>query len=121
MARILICDDAAFIRMIIKDALVSAGHEVIGEAADTETAVKLYKEFKPDVVTMDLLMKTPGKEAIREIKKFNSKAKIIIISILTEQESEVIEAVRSGAEGIVIKPIKREALLAEVERVLNKK
>ena len=119
MARILICDDAEFMRMTIRDALESAGHQIVGEAKDGTDAVEKYKKLKPDIVTMDLLMKIPGQGAIKEITAHDPKAKIIVISVLNDQEGEVIEAVRFGASGLVTKPIKRETLISEVDRVFK--
>ena len=119
MARILICDDAVFMRMTIKETLERAGHEIVGEAADADEGVVLYKKLKPDAVTMDMVMKTPGVEAVKRIMKFDPKAKIVICSVLNAQESDVVEAVKSGALGIVAKPIKREVLVAEINRVLG--
>ena len=119
MAKILICDDAVFMRMTIKEALEKAGHEIAGEAESGEEAFSMYRNLKPDIVTMDILMKTSGVSAVRNIRELDSKAKIVIVSVLNDQEAEVIEAVRSGALGIVTKPIKREVLVAEVNRVLG--
>jgi len=119
MAKILICDDAVFMRMTIREALESAGHEIIAEAEDPDDAARLYKEKRPDLVTMDLLMKKPGVGGIKEIKGIDPKAKIVVVSVLTEQEGEVVEAVKAGALGIVSKPINRLVLINEVKRVLG--
>ena len=119
MARILICDDAAFMRMTIREALEQGGHEVVGEAEDSGQLLELYKKEMPDLVTMDILMKTSGVEGIKRLKRIHPEAKIIVVSVLTEQEAEVVDAVRAGAQGIVTKPIKREALLSEIGRVLK--
>lgn len=119
MAKILICDDAVYMRMTIREALEAAGHEVIAEADCPDEAARLYKEKKPDLVTMDLLMKTPGIEGIKEIINFDKNAKIIIVSVLAEQEGEVVEAIRAGALGFIIKPINRQELINEVGRVLG--
>jgi len=105
MARILICEDAVFMRMIIRKTLEGAGHQIVGEAEDADEAVAMYKSLKPDLVTMDMLMKTPGTSGVKKIIEMNPKAKIVIVSVLSEQETEVIEAVREGAQGIVVKPI----------------
>jgi len=118
MARILICDDAVFMRMTIKDILEKAGHEIVGEVDNGNDAVSVYQKTNPDLVTMDILMKTSGVSAVKKIKEIDPDARIIIVSVLNEQEGEVVEAVRSGALGIVTKPIKRESLIAEVKRVL---
>lgn len=120
MARILICDDAVFMRMTIKEALENAGHEIVGEASNVEDAVALYKKLRPDIVTMDMLMKAPGTIAVKEIMKFDPKAKIIIISVFNEKDGEVVDAIHAGAKGIISKPIKRDVLIAEVNRVLGK-
>ncbi len=120
MAKILICDDAVFMRMTIREVLEKAGHEIVGEAEGAEEEISLYQQIKPDLVTMDLLMKSPGVDAIKRIKKINPNARIIVVSVLNEQEEEVVNAIRAGAQGIVTKPIKREVLLAEVNRVLEK-
>ena len=119
MARILICDDAVFMRMTIKETLEDAGHEVVVEAGDADEAVRMYKKYKPDVVTMDILMKHSGIEAIKNIIALDPSARIIVVTVLTEQEGEVVEAVKMGALGIVTKPIKKEVLVSEVNRVLE--
>jgi len=119
MARILICDDAVFMRAVLSEALRNAGHEIVGEAEDADTVVELYKKVKPDLVTMDILMKNSGVDAIKKIIDFDPKARIIVVSVLTAQEAEVVEAIRSGASGIVGKPINRSVLLSEVTRVLK--
>jgi len=119
MAKILVCDDAVFMRMTIREALEKAGHEVVAEAESADEVPKLYKKHKPDLVTMDLLMKTPGVEGVKSIKELDPNAKIVIITVLNEQEAEVVEAIRAGAQGIVSKPVNREVLLAEVKRVLG--
>jgi len=120
MARIMICDDATFMRTTIREALEGGGHEVVAEAEGAKEAFEMYKKQKPDLVTMDILMKTSGVDAVKEIRRIDPQAKIVIVSVLNEQEAEVVEAVRSGAQGIVTKPIKRDTLLSEVNRVLTK-
>lgn len=119
MAKILICDDAVFMRLTIREALESAGHEIVGEAEGPDEALQLYKDKKPDLVTMDLLMKKSGIEGIKAIKNHDPNAKIIVASVLSEQEGEVVEAVRAGAMGIIAKPINRQAFINEVKRVLG--
>ena len=121
MARILICDDVMFMWMTIREALEAGGHEIAAEAEGPDDAVSLYKKLKPDIVTMDLLMNKSGVYAVKKIISIDPMAKIIIITVLAEQEGEAVEAIRAGALGIVSKPIKREVLVAEVERVLNLK
>jgi len=119
MAKVLICDDAAFMRDVIRKMLESAGHQVVGEAEDVDEAVAKFKTLRPDVVTMDLIMKHSGVDAIKNIVAIDPAAKIVLISVLDDQESSAIEAIKAGALGIVTKPIKQDVLLSEVERVLN--
>ena len=119
MARILICDDAIFMRATIRDFLEKGGHEVVGDSESPEQALELYKKLKLDLVTMDILMETSGVEGIKALKGYDPAAKIIIITVLSSQEGEVVEAVKAGAEGLVLKPIKKEALLEEVARVIG--
>ena len=119
MAKILICDDAVFMRMTIREALESAGYEIVAEAEGPDEAARLYKEKKPDLVTMDMLMKKSGISGIKDIRNFDPKAKIVVVSVLTEQEGEVVDAIRAGALGIVAKPINRQVLINEVKRVLD--
>lgn len=118
MARILICDDAIFMRMTIREAMERAGHTVVGEAEDPDSAYLLYIKEKPDLVTMDLLMKTSGVEGIKKICEYDPKARIIIVSVLNDQEMEVAAGIKAGAKGFVAKPIRREILVAEMDRVL---
>jgi two-component system, chemotaxis family, chemotaxis protein CheY len=121
MARILVCDDAAFMRNTIKEVLQESGHSVVAEAESGAAAVEKYKETRPDLVTMDILMKDSGVTAIKEIMAEDSTATIVIVSILSNQEGEVVDAIQCGAKGIVTKPIKRQLLLSEVDRVLAEK
>ena len=98
MARILIADDAAFMRMMIKDILTQDGHEVVGEAANGDEAVKRYAELKPDITTMDITMpEKDGIAALREIIAADPAAKVVMCSALG-QEAKVIESIRSGAK-----------------------
>lgn len=118
MARILVCDDSDFMRKTITEALENDDHEIIGEAADGKEAVEKFRELRPDLVTMDILMKTSGVAAVKEIKDIDFNAKIVIISILDNHQAEIVESIKLGVEGYVNKPIKREALLSEIRRVL---
>lgn len=119
MSKILICDDAVFMRMTIRETLEGEGHVIVGEAEDPASAVKMYKKLKPDIVTMDILMKESGVSGVKDIISLDPKAKIIVVSVLNEQEKEVVEAIKFGAVGLVTKPIHRDALVAEVNRVLG--
>ena len=104
MANILISDDAAFMRMMVKNILTGAGYNVIGEAADGEQAVKLYKELNPDLVTMDITMpNVDGIQALKDIKAFNPSAKVIMCSAMGQQ-AMVLEAIQAGARDFIVKP-----------------
>lgn len=95
--RVLVVDDAAFMRMIVRDILVKQGHEVIGEAANGRIAIERYKALSPDVVFMDITMpEMTGLEAVAGIKAFDQAAKIIMCSAMGQQVM-VIEAIKAGA------------------------
>jgi len=118
--RVLVVDDAIFMRNLIKDILSEAGYLVVGEAGNGEEAVEKCKALKPDIVTMDIVMPVmSGIDAVREIKKVNSDIKIIMCSALG-QESLVMEAIEAGALDFITKPFKKERVL-EVLRKLNSK
>ncbi len=119
MARILIADDAAFMRMMIKNILTQNGHEVVGEAANGAEAVARYAELQPDVMTMDVTMpEKDGIEALKEIIAADPKAKIVMCSALG-QEAKVIESIRSGAKDFVVKPFQHERVLSAVTKALG--
>jgi two-component system chemotaxis response regulator CheY len=117
--RILIVDDAAFMRMMLSDILVEKGHKIVGEAKDGEEAIRLYKELRPDLVTMDIVMpEVGGIESIREILKIDPEAKVLVVSAMGQQ-ALVKEAVEAGAKGFVVKPFKPEKVIEEVEKILG--
>ena len=109
--RVLVVDDAIFMRNMIKDIFASGGFEVVGEAANGLEAVEKYKDLKPDLTTMDIVMPfKSGIEATREIIKYDANAVVIMCSALG-QESKVLEAVKSGAKDFVVKPFQPERIL----------
>jgi len=119
MARVLVVDDAAFMRMMLKDILTKAGHEVVGEAANGVEAVEKYKELKPDVVTMDITMpEMNGIDAIKEIKKFDPNATVIVCSAMGQQ-AMVIEAIQAGAKDFIVKPFQAARVIEAVQKVLK--
>lgn len=119
-AKILIADDAAFMRMMLADILTAKGHEIVGEAADGEEALRLYKKLKPDLVTMDIVMPGAGGiESIRQILKGHPEARILVVSALGQQ-ALVREAIEAGAKGFVVKPFKPEMVIEEVGNILAK-
>lgn len=118
MPKILIADDAAFMRMIIKDILVKNGYEILGEASNGLKAIELYKKERPDVVTMDITMpEMDGITAVKEIMKIDPTARIIMCSSLGQQ-SMVIDAIRAGARDFIVKPFQPDRVIEAIKKVL---
>jgi two-component system, chemotaxis family, chemotaxis protein CheY len=118
MARVLVVDDAAFMRKMLGDALNEGGHDVIGEATNGNEAVVRFSELKPDVTTLDITMPDKdGLTALREILALDPAARVIMCSALG-QESKVLEAIKSGAKDFVVKPFQRERVLDAIGRAL---
>jgi len=116
MKKILVVDDAAFMRLSIKTMLDKNGFEVVGEAENGRKAIEMYKMLKPDIVTMDITMPDMGGvEALTEIIKFDPKATILMLSAMG-QEGIVKDAVIKGAKGFIIKPFKEEYLLKALSK-----
>jgi len=116
--RILIVDDAAFMRMMLKDILTKNGYEIAGEAENGRRAVELYKELKPDAVTMDITMpEMDGIAAVKEIKKIDPGARIIMCSAMGQQLM-VMETIQAGAKDFVVKPFQQERVLQALEKAL---
>jgi two-component system, chemotaxis family, chemotaxis protein CheY len=119
MAKILIVDDAAFMRMMVKDNLKKAGYSDFLEAGDGEDAVNKYTEHKPDLVLLDITMPIKdGIQALQSIKQVNPKAKVIMCSAMG-QEGMVVEAIKLGALDFIVKPFKPERLIQTVKNVLG--
>jgi two-component system chemotaxis response regulator CheY len=117
--RVLVVDDAIFMRNMIKDIFMSGGLEVVGEASNGLEAVEKYKELKPDLTTMDIVMPfKSGIEATRDIIKENDKAVVVMCSALG-QESLVMEAIEAGASDFIVKPFRSDDVLAVVKKVLG--
>jgi len=117
--RILIVDDAAFMRMMIKDILTKHGYEVIGEAENGAKAVQMFKEHQPDLVTMDITMpEMDGIQAVKEIKKLDPGAKIIMCSAMGQQMM-VMEAIQAGARDFIVKPFQQERVIQAIEKALG--
>ena len=116
MKRVLVVDDAAFMRLSLKTILERNGYEVIGEAVNGNDAIEKFKILKPDIVTMDITMPDlDGIQALNEIIKFDPKANIIMLSAMG-QEPKIREAVILGAKGFIIKPFKEEYLLKAISK-----
>jgi len=117
--KVLIVDDALFMRTMMKDILMSAGIEVVGEASNGKEAVEKYRELSPDLVTMDILMPVKsGIDAVRDIMALDRNARIIICSIMG-QESLVREAIQAGAREFITKPFSKEKVLDVIHKVMN--
>ena len=116
---ILVCDDAAFMRMMIKDILTKNGYKVAGEAENGLKAVEKYKEVTPDLVLMDITMpEMDGIQALKEIKKVDAAAKIIMCSAMGQQ-AMVIESIQAGAKDFIVKPFQAERVLEAVKKVVG--
>lgn len=116
MKKILVVDDAAFMRLSLKTMLEKNGFEVVGEANNGRNAIEMYKMLTPDIVTMDITMPDmDGIEALAEIIKFDPKANVIILSAMG-QEVKIREAVLIGAKGFIVKPFKEEYLLKALSK-----
>ena len=120
MAKILVVDDAAFMRMMLSNILTKMGHEVVGEADNGKTAIEEYKKLKPDIVTMDITMPhLNGIEAVKGIREIDGEARIIMVSAMGQKEM-VIEAVKAGAKDFIVKPFKEDVIKDTINRTLGK-
>ena len=116
---ILICDDAAFMRMMIKDILTKNGYNIVGEAENGAKAVEKYAELKPDLVLMDITMpEMDGIEALKKIKAADANASIIMCSAMGQQ-AMVIESIQSGAKDFIVKPFQADRVLEAVQKVVG--
>lgn len=117
--RVLIVDDAAFMRMMLRDILSKNGFEIVGEAENGKIAVQMYAELKPDVVTMDITMpEMDGIAAVKEIKTTYPEAKVVMVSAMGQQ-AMVIEAIRSGAADFIVKPFQPDRVLEALGKALS--
>ncbi|MEJ2238406.1 MAG: response regulator [Gemmatimonadales bacterium] len=116
---VLVCDDAIFMRTMISDILSQAGYEIVGEAETGVQAVEKFKELKPDLVTMDIVMPDMGGiDAVREIVSQDPGARILMCSAMGQQ-ALVVEAIQAGAKDFVVKPFQPSRVLEAVQRVLG--
>jgi two-component system chemotaxis response regulator CheY len=119
MAKILITDDAAFMRMMLADILKKAGHEVIGEAANGLEAIDKYQKLTPDLVTMDITMpEMDGIEALKKIKEIAPQAKVIMCSAMGQQ-GMVLQAIQAGAKDFIVKPFQADRVLESINKVIG--
>ncbi len=116
---ILICDDAAFMRMMIKDILTKNGYNIAGEAENGLKAIEKYNETKPDLVLMDITMpELDGIQALKKIREADANATVIMCSAMGQQ-AMVIEAIQSGAKDFIVKPFQAERVLEAVKKVVG--
>ncbi|MCS7461885.1 response regulator [Paenibacillus doosanensis] len=117
--RILIVDDAAFMRMMIRDILTKNGYEVVGEANDGAQAIEKFKEVRPDLITMDITMpEMDGIAALKEIKKIDPNAKVIMCSAMGQQ-AMVIDAIQAGAKDFIVKPFQADRVIEAIKKTLG--
>lgn len=117
MAKILVVDDAAFMRHMLKVILETAGHEVVCEAVNGVEAVEKYKAYRPDVVTMDITMpEMEGIEALRRIRQADPNAKVIMCSAMGQQKL-IVEAIQLGARDFIVKPFQSHRVLETVSKM----
>lgn len=118
MTKILITDDAAFMRHMLKNILAKEGYEIAGEATNGAEAVSMYESIRPSVVLLDITMpQMDGIEAVKRIKAIDPDAKIIMISALGSQ-NKIIEALEAGARDFIVKPFEPDRIIEAIKRVL---
>ena len=120
-AKILIADDSAYMRSILKDLLLRNGYDVAGEAENGKEVLALYEKLKPDVVAMDIMMpEMSGIQALKEIKEKYPEAKVVMAAAMGQQNL-VVEAVRAGASEFFVKPVQAERVVEAIEKTLQKR
>jgi two-component system, chemotaxis family, chemotaxis protein CheY len=118
MPSVLIADDAAFMRMMLKNVLTEAGYDVVGEAENGAVAVTRYRELKPDLTTMDITMpEMDGLAALKEIRAADPSARVVMCSAMGQQ-SMVIESIQAGAKDFIVKPFQPDRVLEAVQKAL---
>ena len=117
--RVLVVDDAAFMRMMVKVILSKNGYEIVGEAENGMKALEKYQELKPDLVTMDITMpEMDGITAVKEIKKVDPGAKVVMCSAMGQQ-AMVIEAIQAGARDFIVKPFQADRVLGAIRKAVG--
>ncbi len=120
MTRVLIADDASFMRQMIRDIIEPEGFEVVGEASDGVEVIEKFKELHPDMVMMDIVMpKCSGIDSVKGIIAMDPTARVVMCSALG-QESLVMEAIEAGAKDFIVKPFKPEAVVSTLKKALEK-
>jgi two-component system chemotaxis response regulator CheY len=117
--KVLIVDDAAFMRMMLKDILSKNGYEVVGEAENGQVGIDKFRELRPDLVTMDITMpELDGISAVKKIKEIDVNSKVVMCSAMGQQ-SMVIDAIQAGARDFIVKPFQPERVLEAVRKALS--
>ena len=120
MARILVVDDASFMRQMIREIVEEEGYEVVGEASDGDEAIAAFRRLQPDLVTMDIVMpRRSGIDAVAQIRQLDAGARIVMCSALG-QDRLVEDAMNAGAMAFIVKPFKPEVVLETLLSVLEK-
>ncbi len=118
MARVLVVDDAAFMRKMVSDALAKGGHEVIGQAGNGVEAIAQFRELRPDLMTLDITMpEKDGLATLKDVMELDPGAKVIMCSALG-QESKVLESIKLGAKDFVVKPFQPDRVIDAVAKAL---
>lgn len=118
MANILLVDDAAFMRLMLKNVLEGHGHSIVGEAGDGEQGFNKYKEVNPDITFLDITMPVRnGLECLKDIRAFNPNSKVIMCSAMGQQ-AMVIEAIQNGAKDFVVKPFNEDRIVAALNKIV---
>ena len=116
---ILIVDDLAFIKLVLKDLIVEAGFRVVGEGSNGEEAIELYQDTRPDVVLLDITMpKMDGLTALKQILALDPDAKIIMVSALGQQKL-ILQAIEMGAKDFIVKPFQPERVISSIKKTLD--
>jgi two-component system, chemotaxis family, chemotaxis protein CheY len=119
MKKVLIVDDASVARLIIKKILIQGGFTIIGEAANGKDALVKYKDLKPDVVTMDMIMpEADGIQATKDILAFDGNAKVVIVSSIDQKEM-LARAIKAGASSYIVKPFESDRVISTLNEILN--
>lgn len=119
MPKILITDDAAFMRMMLKDILTAGGYEIAGEATNGSEAVSMYEQLKPDVVTMDITMPVcDGINALKQIIAKDKNAKVVMCSAMGQQ-AMVIESIQAGAKDFIVKPFQADKVISSIKKLVG--
>lgn len=118
MKRVLIVDDALFMRMAVKNILVKNGFELAGEAENGQAALAKYKELNPDLVTMDITMPVmSGLEALKEIMEYDADARVVMLTAMGQQNM-VVEAINLGAKSFIVKPFREELVIKTLNSLI---